>query len=193
MNTVQDIIDEVKMRIDVGTVSDNEIIEYINDADAQFMESIFPVYSSVEIPFVAEQYSYDVSTSTQADKVENVYVDDVITPKKRSANDIMDGWYASGTNIVLSDDYVDDGATGMTVVYRRNSIPHLLEDAATDTSLAVPEAYHNLYVYHVLSQIASKEADSAAYQNYKNEYNTLLAEALVIVTKNQLSPNYKIT
>lgn len=193
MKTVQNIIDEIKTRTDVGNVSDNELIEYINDVDAQFMESVFPAFASATINLIADQYSYDVSTHTTVDKIDKVYIDGVITPKKRSANDVMDGWYTSGTNVVLSDDYIDDGATGMTVVYRRNSIPHLLEDAATDTSLAVPEAYHNLYVYHVLSQIASKEADSAAYQNYKNEYNTLLAEALVIVTKNQLSPNYKIT
>ncbi len=193
MKTVQNIIDEIKMRRDVGNVGDDELLEYINDVDAQFMESIFPVFVSANIALSVGQYSYDVSDYTVVDKVDKVYVDGVITPKKRSANDIMDGWHTSGASVVLSDDYIDDGATGMTVVYRRNSIPHTLETAETDTDLAIPEAYHNLYVYYALGQIASKEADPTAYQNHQGDYNSLLAEALAIVTKNQLDPNYKIT
>lgn len=193
MKTVQNIIDEIKTRTDVGNVSDNELIEYINDVDAQFMESVFPVFASVTIDLVADQYSYDVSTHTTVDKIDKIYIDGVVTPKKRSVNDVMDGWCPSGTNVVLSDDYIDDGATGMTVVYRRNSVPHTLEDAETDTDLAIPEAYNKLYVFHALAQIASKEAEMTAYQNYQNDYNSMLAEALTIVTRNQLAPNYKIS
>lgn len=189
--TVQDIIDEVKVKRDTTNIEDEEIIEYINDLDAQFMESMFPVSSSTYIP-LSTATSYDVSAYTSPELILKVYVDNQLILKKHIPNDDLSGWYINGNNIVLSSDIIS-GATGMTIMYRQKTTPHLLENAGTDNSLVIPASYHNLYVYYVLAELASKEADTASYANYKSDYNSLLAEALAVVTKNQLSPNYVIS
>ena len=47
-----------------------------------------------------------------------------------------------------------------------------------DFVMAVPEPFHDLYVFYALAQISAKEADDVSYANFMKDYHSLLSEAM---------------
>lgn len=190
MKTVSDLINEIRLRNDVSNIDDEEILEYINDIEAQLTESLFPTYHSLTMGLDGKE-SYDISSIvSDPRRVLSVYVDGKKLLRKRSSHDMIEGWYFSVGSIFLSDHFRD--GREMVVIIKEPMRPHAIEDIESDDNLFVPNAYHDLYIFYTLSQIAAKEADEASYKNYKEDYNSLLSEAIAVVTKRQLSPNYTL-
>lgn len=185
MKTVEDIISEVRARTDASAFTNEEILDFINELDDMLRETVFQEFDSERVDFTDGTYSYDVSSFTNPERIESITADGKLLIKKKSPNDFLQGWYFSGVNVLLSHDIVDEN-TGMEVNYRPECVPHLLGD----TDLAVPEPYHDLYVFYALSQIASREADSVSYNNYQNDYNSLLSEVISVLKRKQAYPAF---
>lgn len=190
MKTVSDIMKEIRFRNDVEHIADEEILEYINDIELQLVESLFPIFHSLSVELTGSE-SYKVSSEIpDPRKIVAVYVDGRKLLRKRDSYDLIDGWYYSVGSVFLSELFRE--GKKMIVVHKAPMKPHVLDEMDTDTDLLIPAPYHDLYVYYALSQIAAKEADEASYKNYKEDYNSLLSEALAVTTKRQLFPNYTL-
>lgn len=186
--TVQSLINEIRRRNDVSHVDDEELLLYINELDDQIAESLYPTFDSKVISLVGGTLRYDISDDTDPNRIEKVFIDGERIFKKRDAGDYLEGWYIDGNDIVLTEDL--DNSEAMVVVYKRKRTPHEIGDAVTDENLAIPQAYHDLYTFYALSQLAAKEADTASYASYKEDYNSLLSEAVKVTTQRQLFPNF---
>lgn len=191
MKTIADLIDEVRNRRDVHNISDLEILEYFNDIEAQLMRSIFPRFSFYSFDLDGESVDYDITdTINDYDGIISIYIDNKRILKRRDNYDIIDGWYENNGIIHLSPSLAEGDK--MVIMCRSKLNPHQYGNAAGDSDLIIPLAYHELYVLYALSQIAAKEADEVSYRNYKEDYNSLLSEAISVTTKRQLYPNYTL-
>ena len=186
MKSVQDIIDEVRIRTDASNIENEELILYIDELDDFMGHTVFAKLESNDVPLSDGVYSYDVSDITEPERIEKVLIDGKRIVKKSSPNDLLEGWYFRGVNVFLSPSLTADHST-MTIIYQPKNTPHNL----SDTNLFVPEQYHELYVYHCLAQIAAKEGDEVNYNNYQNDYNGLLSEVLSVVTGRQVAPKFR--
>lgn len=191
MKFISDLIEEVRQRRDITIASDEEILEYFNDIEAQLSESVFPRFSLCSVNVEPGKTKYDISALVDDPrKIIAVYVDGKRTLQCRDAYDILDGWYEHNGEIVISDGFAD--CDEIVLYCRSASSPHKYSDIDIDRDFLIPAAYHDLYIFYALSQIAAKEADEASYRNYKEDYNSLLSEAIAVTTKRQLFPNYTL-
>ena len=186
MKSVQDIIDEVRIRTDASNIEDGELILYIDELDDFMGHSVFAKLESNDVSLSDGVYSYDVSDITETERIEKVLIDGKRITKKSSPDDLLEGWYFQGVKVFLSPSLTADHST-MTIIYQPKNTPHNI----SDTNLFVPEQYHELYVYHCLAQIAAKEGDEVNYNNYQNDYNGLLSEVLSVVTGRQVAPRFR--
>lgn len=191
MKYFSDLIEEVRQRRDVDLISDEEILGYFNDIEAQLTESVFPRFSLYKLEASVDTDTYDIlSVIDDPSKIVAVYVDGKRALHCRDEYDILDGWYEKDGELVLTGDLRD---CDELVLYCRSSLsPHEYSAIDTDHDFLIPPAYHDLYIFHALAQIAAKEADEASYRNYKEDYNGILSEAIAVTTKRQLFPNYTI-
>lgn len=187
MKSVQDIIDEVRIRTDASNIENEELILYIDELDDFMGHTVFAKLESNDVPLSDGIYSYDVSDITEPERIEKVLIDGKRITKKSSPDDLLEGWYFRGVNVFLSPSLTADHST-MTIIYQPKNVPH----QQGDSNLAVPEPYHDLYVYHCLAQIAAKEGDSVSYGNYQNDYNGLFSEVLRMVTGRQVAPKFRM-
>lgn len=191
MKYISDLIEEVRQRRDITIASDEEILEYFNDIEAQLAESVFPRFSLYNVTVESGKEKYDISGIIEdPSKIVAVYVDGKRTLQRRDEYDILDGWYVRDGELALSSGLSD--CKELVLYCRSASSPHKYSEAETDHDFLIPIAYHDLYIFYALSQIAAKEADEASYRNYREDYNSLLSEAIAVTTKRQLFPNYTL-
>lgn len=186
MKTVSDIIEKVNLLRDNRNIPIGEMLQYINDLDCQLMAAVNPTYADSTVAVSDHIGSYDLPAGVESDDIHAVYVDGKRVLRRKSLHDALDGWYCQDGTLYLSP--ADMGETAV-VQYLAKTVPHALEEIDDDEDLAVPEAFRELYVYHVLAQIASKENDANGYGNYKNDFNSCLSQCLSVMRKNQLYPN----
>lgn len=177
------IIAEARLREDLDHITDNEIKTYIDDCDGILADTYFPKYASVTPTAGSAGNDFSVSGITE-DRIVKVSVDGKKIIKKTSADDLLDGWYFSDLKVFISPSLLGENSV-VDILYRVKNTPH----ANNSTDFAVPESFHDLYVYYVLAQAAAKYADGTSYNNYKNEYNALLVDAVNALTNRQAYPN----
>lgn len=186
MKTICDIIKKVNFLRDNDDIEAGEMLAYINALDCQLMAAVNPTYIDRAIDLTGNQGIYPLPDGVEIDDIHAVYVDGKRLLRRKSPNDMMLGWYCDGTSIHFSP--VDMGKEAVIQCLGK-TVAHTLENIDTDEDLAVPEAFRELYVYHVLAQIASKEGDANGYENFKSDFNSCLSQCLSVMRKNQLYPN----
>ena len=184
MKTICDIIEKVNLLRDNRYIPTGEMLQYINDLDCQLMAAINPTYTDHIITL--SQGSGTLPTGVAIDDIHAIYVEGKRILRRKSLHDSLDGWYCQDGTLYLSP--ADMGEVAV-IQYLAKTVPHALEDIDTDGDLAAPEAFRELYVYHVLAQIASKENDANGYENYKNDFNSCLPQCLSVMRRSQLYPN----
>lgn len=189
MRTIREIIEKINLLRDNRNTETGELLSYINDLDSQIMAVVNPVYRDVALDISAGEESYPLPSPLGVDDIHAVYVNGRRLLPKKSLHDGWDGWYCHNSRLYFCPQDVGETAV---IQYLEPCTGHCLEDIATDADLAVPPGFRELYVYHALAQIASKEGDQESYQNYKNDFNTLLSQCLMVLAKNQLYPNLAI-
>lgn len=183
--SVQDIINEIRIRADVENITDEELLDYIDEQDDYLRETLFPEYCSSPLTLTTAE-SYDISSICDSGRIKRVLAKGKPLLRKRDPNDVIEGYIARGNSLSLSSSIVDNNES-VVLVYAPKHVPHKI----SDTNLCAPEPFHDLYVFYALSQVAAKEADAVSYGNYKSDYNALLAEVTAAVTGNQVSPMVK--
>lgn len=185
--TVQDIINEIRMKEDLSHIDDDELLVYIDDLDRILCETYFPKFAS-EVLVEDDPGEYPVTEIHSEDQIKKLYIDGNKAVKKSIANDLLDGWYFSGNKVLISPGLLGENSE-VVLMYRVDNTPHEYED----TEFAVPESFHDLYVLYALAEIASKEADTASYENYKREFNALLADAFNALNSGKAYPETRLT
>lgn len=191
MKTVCDIIEKVNLLRDNRNIPIGEMLQYINDLDCQLMAAVNPTYTDHTVTISDHQapVAYDLPAGVEIDDIHAVYIDGKRILRRKSLHDTLDGWYCQDGTLYLSPPDIGEEAV---IQFFTKTIPHALENIDTDEDLAVPEAFRELYVYHVLAQIASKENDANGYENYKNDFNSCLSQCLTVMRRSQLYPNLAI-
>lgn len=172
--TVEEIINEIRIRADLSHIQDEELLDYINDLDDLMSVTHFPALDSVKV--IVDDPSdneFDVGDVTDGDRIEKVYIDGKKAIKKSAPDDLLDGWFFIGDVVSVSPDLLTENSE-LVITYREKHTPLNLDDCV----MAVPEPFHDLYVFYTLAQISAKEADDVSYANFMKDYNSLLSEAM---------------
>lgn len=188
MKTIEDILEEINLLRDNDNIEIGEMLTYINALDSQLMAAVNPLYVDKVLDISDGALGYPLPADIAVDDIHAVYADGKRLLRKKSLNDGLDGWYCDGATIYFSPDMGQEAV----IQYLEQTVEHKLEDIAVDENLAVPEAFRELYVYHVLAQVASKEGDHQGYDNYKGDFNSCLSQCLTVLRKSQLYPNLAI-
>ena len=186
MKTIKDIIDQVNLLRDNANTEIGEMLAYLNALDCQIMAAVNPVYADAVLDPATAAAGYDLPARREVDDIHGVYAAGRRLLRKKSLNDGWDGWYCDGGRLYFTP--VDLGPE-VVIQYLEPTAEHRLEDIATDHNLAVPPAWRELYVYHILAQIAAKEGDAEGYENYKSDFNACLSQCLAVLGKSRLYPN----
>ncbi len=195
--TIGEIIREIKLRRDIGEdISDSEILGYINDVEGLIERNLLPEYENSKAEYVGVlgsgfslfQWSEDISIHEE--DILGVFIEGkkiYHIPENTMAYFLgysirEDLRYIIIPNALLGDIPADDS---VTFLYKPQITSYELGSIDTDTPRA-DQAYHDLYVYYTLAQVATKAADSVAYSNYITNYNGLYLEYYNHIYKNKM-------
>lgn len=187
---ISELIAEMNGEID-SNATDAQFVGWINEVNDDLFSMHIKRFTSAQIDAVEGQALYTLPEGIDFDRIEEVYVNDVLYPVKDLREPYTKGYYEDGNKLGLYPVPAADDTDAIRIIYLYVPPHHLVARIEGD-SLRIPEAFKNVYKYYCYYKLfLDIRQEPGMASNYAVSHNMELAKYLVYRSRSTGKRNFK--
>lgn len=166
---VSEIITSISAKMP-NSLANQDMLDFINDVEAQLYNETIKDFVTTIIPTVAGQAEYDFPANVTILDIEALLLDNVELPKRDVRQGNRAGYYGDGGKLTLSP-VPSSANTSIKVISRLKPTVKLIADISAD-DLLLPSAYIDIYRYYAYAQISFLREQFDRGNSWLMQFNT---------------------